>query len=82
MIFVVELDWYNEDTLGIEPNKLFVFAKTFAEVVERLSEYYGEDEIDRIEIKPFSPDNFLAFSEIDTELFYRVRDQLGEKVIW
>ena len=82
MIFTASVSYYNDDTSNIDTDNLFVCADTLKDVAEKISEYYGEDQIDSLGIGPFSPDNMLVFDEEDESLFYDIKDQLGEKIIW
>ena len=82
MIFTVTVNYYNDNTTKLEANHLFVFADTLKDVAEKVSEYYGEDQIDLLEIVPYSPDDFIIFDEEDEHLFYEIKDCLCEKIIW
>ena len=82
MIFTATVNYYNDDTMNVEPEYLFVCADTLKDVTEKISEFYGEDQIDSLEIAPFSPDDMLIFREEEEDLFYEVKDTLGEKVVW
>ena len=82
MIFTATVNYYNDDTMNVEPNHLFICADTLKDVAEKVSEFYGEDQIDSLEIIPFSPDDMLIFREENEELFYEVREALSEEVVW
>lgn len=82
MMFTATVNYYNDDTMNVETEHLFVCADTFKGVTEKVSEFYGEDQIDSLEIAPFSPDDMLIFNEEDEDLFYDVRDQLAEQIVW
>ena len=82
MIFIATVNYYNDDTMNVEPEHLFVCADTLKDVTEKISEFYGEDQIDSLEIAPFSPDDMLIFGEEEEDLFYEVKNTLGEKVVW
>lgn len=82
MMFTATVNYYNDDTMNVETEHLFVCADTFKDVTEKVSEFYGEDQIDSLEIASFSPDDMLIFNEEDEDLFYDVRDQLAEQIVW
>ena len=83
MLFTAHVRFYDEDSRELELNHLFVFAEDFSDVAYKVSEYYGENNIESVEIQAFSPDEMLVFQTDEEEtLFYDVKDSLGEKVIW
>lgn len=82
MMFTATVNYYNDDTMGVDSEHLFVCADTFKDVTEKISEFYGEEQIDSLEIAPFSPYDMLIFREKDSSLFYEVKDVLGEEVVW
>lgn len=82
MMFTATVNYYNDDTMNVEIEHLFVCADTLKDVTEKVSEFYGEDQIDSLEIAPFSPDDMLIFREDYEELFYEVKNRLNEEVVW
>ena len=83
MVFAVDLYFYDELKEKDGLNHLFVCADDLPGVVEQVSGWYGENNINSINIEIFSPDNMLIFkSGEDEELFFDVKDNLGEEVIW
>lgn len=82
MIFVVEVEYYNDCDNVEVTSKLFVTADTFCEAAIKIVDYYGEENMYSLHIDSFSPDNFLIFDAEDTHLFEVVKDKLGEKIIW
>lgn len=82
MMFTATVNYYNDDTMNVETEHLFVCADILKDVTEKISEFYGEDQIDSLEIAPFSPDDMLIFREEDSSLFYEAKDVLGEEVVW
>lgn len=82
MIFTAGVNFYEEiDEVELR-NKLFICANNFSEAIEKITSYYGEDNIDSISIFAFSPDDFLSFSEENYELFYDVQNALEKNVVW
>ena len=53
--------------------------------MERLVAYYGDEEMVKVSLTPFSPDNLLEFDKDvleELELFTEVKNVLGEKIMW
>ena len=60
----------------------FVPADSMQEVIDKMEQYYGKNDIEEITITVFSPDNFLKFEERHADMFYDVKATLGAEVIW
>lgn len=82
MIYVAYTEHYQEWDNKMSAENLFVTADTLTEAVQKLSNYYGEECLERIDIKSFSPDDFLIFKDEDTELFDMVKSKLEPDIIW
>ena len=82
MIYVATVEHYEEWDEKMVKSSMFVFADTIVEAVQQVSDYYGEKCLESIEVRPFSPENFLIFDEKSTDLFTTVRDTLEREVVW
>ena len=82
MIYVAYIERYEEWDQKMVTANLFVTANTLAEAIHKLSDYYGEEYLERVDIKSFSPDDFLVFKDEDTELFDMVKSKLEPDIIW
>lgn len=82
MIFEATIKHYEEWDEKVVSSYMFVCADTMVEAVQQISNHYGEDTLEFIEVRPFSPDKFLAFTEEDAELFHTVRRHLESDVCW
>ena len=82
MIFEVKVEHYEEWDQKIKPSFMFVCADSIVEAVQQVSDYYGEKTLESVDVRPFSPDNFLVFNEEDEELFGTVNHHLAEDIIW
>lgn len=82
MIFEVTVKHYEEWDDKIVDSYMFVCADTMVEAVQQISSYYGENTLEFIEVRPFSPGKLLAFTEEDAELFHTVRRHLESDVCW
>ena len=82
MIYTVKVEHYEEWDDAVVHASMFVCADTIVEAVQQVSDYYGEKCVESIEVRPFSPDNFLVFTEKDIELFHTVARHLEEDIIW
>ena len=85
MMYTAEVSWYNE--YSDKANKIdiafcFVPADSMQEVIDKMEQYYGKNDIEEITIGVFSPDNFLEFDVDLVDMFYDVKATLGAKVIW
>lgn len=85
MMYTVKVKFYaeysdNEDKM--ETKFCFVPADSMQEVIEKMEDYYGKNEIEEITIGVFSPDDFLEFGADYADMFYDVKHTLGAKVIW
>ena len=82
MIYEVKVEHYEEWDEKMVKSYMFVCADTIVEVAQQVSDYYGEKCLESIEVRPFSPDNFLIFNEEDEELFSIVKHHLEEDIVW
>lgn len=83
MVFAVDLYFYDELEEKDALNHLFVCADDLPGVVEQVSGWYGENNINSINIEAFGPNNMLIFkSGEDEELFFDVKDNLSKEVMW
>lgn len=82
MIFIVKVEHYEEWDEKIKSSSMFVCADSIVEAVQQVSDYYGENTLESVDVRPFSPDNFLVFTEEDEELFNTVKRHLEGDIIW
>ena len=82
MIYVATIEHYEEWDGKVKPCSMFICADTIVQAVQQVSDYYGEQTIESVEVRPFSPDNFLSFNEEDAELFHTVKHHLEEDIVW
>ena len=82
MFYKAKLTYYNEVDYTEHKASLLICADKFKDVVSKLSDYYGEEQLDEICISPFSPDDMLIFEEKETDLYDEVIMRLGAEVIW
>ena len=83
MFFTADISFFNEVEEKVDINHLFVCAENLVEATEQITGWYGEECIESINITVFSPYDMLIFeSNEDEMLYFKVKDSLGEKVIW
>lgn len=82
MTYVAYIEYYREWDEKMTAANLFITANTLTEAVNKLSSYYGEEYLERIDIKSFSPDDFIIFKDENTELFNAVKSAIEPDIIW
>lgn len=82
MILIVKVEHYEEWDEKVKPSFMFVCADSIVEAVQQVSDCYGGNNLESVDVRPFSPDNFLVFNEEDEELFGIVKHHLEENIIW
>ena len=83
MFFTADISFFNEVKEDVDINHLFVCAENLVEATEQITGWYGEECIESINITVFSPYDMLIFESNEDEiLYFKVKDSLGEKVIW
>ena len=86
MIYVAEVVWADEfNDYKENTTYSFLWADSYINAMERLVAYYGDEEMVKVSLAPFSPDNLLEFDKDvleEYELFTEVRNVLGEKIMW
>ena len=82
MMFTAKVKYYQEVSGDVKTHNIFVTGDTFREVVEKISEFYGETNLESISVNSFSPDNMLIFEPEREELFTMVESTLAKDVIW
>ena len=83
MIYTVKVKFYAEYSVNedkMETRYCFVPGASLHDVIDKMEEYYGKDEIEKISIALFSPYDFLEFESSD--MFYDVKHTLGAKIMW
>ena len=85
MIFKVVVDWYNDFDTKEETVGLFLMADTYNDVINKVTAYFGEENLNELKIAPWSPDDFVKF-ELDNVdenwLFHKVDKDIGDNIIW
>jgi len=85
MVYKVGINWYNDFSEKEEMNGLFLMADSYADAVEKIVKYYGEEDLIEFKIAPWSPDDFIRF-DIDNPdeawLFDKVDKDIGKNIIW
>lgn len=81
-MYKVHIKFYDDYNSVVVKNYLFVAADGIKNTVEQLEAYYGVNNIEKVTIEPFSPDNMLIFEEDEKELFNIVSNTLSKKVVW
>ena len=85
MVYKVVINWYNDFSEKEEPNGLFLVADSYSDVVDKVIKHYGEENLNELEIAPWSPDDFVQFSLDNPDedwLFHKVDTDIGKNVIW
>lgn len=85
MIFVAHVTYYFEGEDKVKNAHCFVPAEKYAEVVDYLTSFYGEEYIEEMTIESFSPSSLIEFEgdeQSEDELFFAVYNTLKEKVVW
>ena len=89
MIYSVYVSYYNEfakeeykNADGMVEANCFVWGDTINEVVNYVTDYFGEKEIDEIHCKPISPDNLIEFCGTDRVLFMKTESDIIKNVVW
>jgi len=89
MIYSVYVSYYNEyadeadkNDEGMVEANCFVWGNTINEVVNYVTDYFGEKEIDEIHCKPISPDNLIEFRGINRVLFMQTEADIKKNVVW
>lgn len=83
MVFKAQVSWYNPD--GKTDNiGVYMCADSYVNAMEKLVSYYGEEEMERISIEPFSPDDLLEFdmdNQDDKEIYFGIEEK-AEDICW
>ena len=83
MIFNATISFFDEDhPSDVEHNGLFIVCDTFDEAVSHITDYYGEEYINSINIKCISPDSMIIFDEKNEQLYEEVANLIEDNVIW
>ena len=86
MIYVAEVVWADEfNNYKENTTYSFLWADSHINAMERLVAYYGDGEVVKVSLTPFSPDNLLEFDKDvleEYELFTDVKNVLSEKIMW
>ena len=86
MIYVTEVVWADEfNDYKENTTYSFLCADSYINAIEKLVDYYGNEEMVEVSLAPFSPDNLLEFDKDvleEYELFTEVKNVLGKKIMW
>jgi len=83
MIFVYEVECYNEFLeSGTIFERGFISANDYTAALERIIYHYGEESIESVSFKIFSPDTLLIFGDESKELFDKVCEELSKDICW
>ena len=47
-----------------------------------MTDYYGEEEIDKISCEAIGPNNFIEFRGKDRKVFTMIENDIKENVVW
>ena len=82
MIYIMNVEWYNDIDGSTEELNGFVTGKSYNEVLNKIVDYYGEQQLNSVRLELFGPKDMLEFFEDKTELFKKVKNTLAEDVGW
>lgn len=85
MVFKAEVRFIDEYDVAedLQIAWLFVAADTMREAVSKMSDYFGEDCIDKITIEPISPNELLLFENAEgMRIFNEAASYLEENTLW
>ena len=85
MVYKVVVNWYNDFSEKEETNSLFLVADSYSDAIEKMVNYYGEEDLLEIKISPWSPDDFIRFDLGNPDedwLFNKVDNDIGKNIIW
>ena len=85
MMYVAHVTYWDEDKEGLKTTHCFVPAVDYRDVTITLTEYFGENAIDKMELEAFSPEEIMVFDEdndVECDIFNNAYRVLQEKVCW
>ncbi len=82
MMYVAKVKYYVPEEGKSEEESLFISGDNYCDVTEKLTGFYGENEVEDIFISLFGPDDFIAFDEENKHLFEIVKDKLEKRIMW
>ena len=82
MIFKATVEHYQEWNEEMVTDYMFVAAVSIVKAVEQISNYFGENCLDSIQVTPFSPDDFLVLDSKFKGVFDDFALHAGDNVCW
>ena len=85
MVYKVVMNWYDDFDKKEKKEGLFLVADSYADAIEKMVNYYGEEDLLDIKINPWSPDDFVKFDLDNPDedwLFNKVDSDIGKNIIW
>lgn len=58
-----KVHWYNELDERITPEQMITFGASYTDAMERIVKYYGEDNIEKVELEFFYDSDVLPINE-------------------
>lgn len=84
-MFKVYIEHYDRDEQKMIKESGFVSAENYMGALEKIVQYYGDEDIECVRLDAFSPDSMLMFdvdNGYEKALFNSVDSILADKVVW
>ena len=82
MVYIMNVEWYDDINGSTEEINGFVTGNSYNEVLTKVVNYYGEQELESVRLELFGPKDMLEFFEDKTGLFKKVKNAIAEDIIW
>jgi len=85
MVYKVVVNYYDDFDKKEEKKGLFLIAESYTNVINKLTDYFGEEDLLEIKVTPWSPDDFVQFDLDNPDedwLFNKVDSDIRKNIIW
>ena len=85
MVFKVNVNWYDNSDEKEKKDGLFLMAESYVNAIEKLVNYYGEEDMWGIQIELWAPEDFIILDRgnpAEDSLFDTIDKDIGKNIIW
>ena len=82
MVYKGKVTWFFEDENKELNENIFIVADDYKGAVDRILEFYGENEVLGFTVSMFSPHDIIIFKEDQEEIFNKAAAAVEENIFW
>ena len=82
MMYKAKVNYYEKDECTEVKHFLIISGKNYLDAMEKIVDYYQDDDIESVSLSAIAPEDFIIFEENEKDLFAKVTTSAEGNAGW